>query len=68
MTTGLVVGVVLGLQVSDKLQVDITPPAFAHPNLGDLIYQVSAAALTAAFFALPATPRRGRCWEPGWAV
>ena len=52
MTTGLVVGVVLALQVGDKLQVDITPPAFTHPDLGDLMYQVPAAAFTAAFFAL----------------
>ncbi|MGH3920680.1 MAG: threonine/serine ThrE exporter family protein, partial [Pseudonocardiaceae bacterium] len=52
MTTGLVVGVVLALQVGDKLQVDLTPPAFPAPDLSDLMYQVPAAALTAMFFAL----------------
>lgn len=52
MTTGLVVGVVLALQVGDKLQVDITPPAFLSPDLDDLMYQVPAAALAATFFAL----------------
>ncbi len=52
MTTGLVVGVVLALQVGDKLQVDLTPPAFPAPDLSNLMYQVPAAALTAMFFAL----------------
>jgi uncharacterized membrane protein YjjP (DUF1212 family) len=52
MTTGLVVGVVLALQVGNALGVDITPPAVPTPELDRLWVQVPAAALAATFFAL----------------
>ncbi len=52
MTTGLVVGVVLALQIGDSVGADITPPVLRAPDLNDLKYQIPAAALTATFFAL----------------
>lgn len=52
MTTGLVVGVVLALQIGARIQGDIKPPAFPSPELDDLQYQIPAAALAATFFAL----------------
>ncbi|MGH4014013.1 MAG: threonine/serine ThrE exporter family protein [Pseudonocardiaceae bacterium] len=52
LTTGLVVGVVLALQIGDGFGINITPPVFPAPELGGLGFQVLAAAFVAGFFAL----------------
>lgn len=60
MTAGLVMGVVLALQVGDRVGVDLAPPSFPTPELDQLGSRTPAAALSAAFFALACyAPWRG---------